>query len=126
MNFIDVHTHLHDPRIIKDIPGIISRARAAGIEAMVTCATMEENFSKTARLAREYPDVLPCFGVHPWFLDSLTPGWEENLADRLEEMPAGVGETGLDFMIKGLDRGAEIASVRLLEKTGGKSGDWRR
>jgi cyclic pyranopterin monophosphate synthase len=29
-------------------------------------------------------------------------------------------------MVKGIERGVEIASVVLLEKTGGKSGDWRR
>jgi cyclic pyranopterin phosphate synthase len=29
-------------------------------------------------------------------------------------------------MVKGLERGVEIASVRLLEKSGGRSGEWRR
>jgi cyclic pyranopterin phosphate synthase len=29
-------------------------------------------------------------------------------------------------MVKGIERGVEIASVVLLEKTGGNSGDWRR
>jgi cyclic pyranopterin monophosphate synthase len=29
-------------------------------------------------------------------------------------------------MVKGIQRGAEIASVVLLEKSGGRSGDWRR
>jgi cyclic pyranopterin phosphate synthase len=29
-------------------------------------------------------------------------------------------------MVKGIEKGVEIASVALLEKTGGKSGDWRR
>jgi cyclic pyranopterin phosphate synthase len=29
-------------------------------------------------------------------------------------------------MVKGVDRGAVIRDVRLLEKTGGKSGEWRR
>jgi cyclic pyranopterin phosphate synthase len=29
-------------------------------------------------------------------------------------------------MVKGIERGAEIASVQLLEKSGGRSGDWRR
>jgi cyclic pyranopterin monophosphate synthase len=29
-------------------------------------------------------------------------------------------------MVKGLEKGVEIAGVVLLEKTGGKSGDWRR
>ncbi|NJK93357.1 MAG: hypothetical protein HC904_17020 [Blastochloris sp.] len=44
MNFIDSHCHLHDSRIIADMPGIVARAEAAGVKAMVTCATMEENF----------------------------------------------------------------------------------
>jgi len=29
-------------------------------------------------------------------------------------------------MVKGLERGVEIASVALLEKSGGRSGEWRR
>jgi cyclic pyranopterin phosphate synthase len=29
-------------------------------------------------------------------------------------------------MVKGVERGVEIASVHLLEKSGGRSGDWRR
>ena len=29
-------------------------------------------------------------------------------------------------MVKGVERGVEIAEVALLEKSGGKSGDWRR
>ena len=29
-------------------------------------------------------------------------------------------------MVKGLDRGAAIERVELLEKSGGKSGDWSR
>jgi cyclic pyranopterin phosphate synthase len=29
-------------------------------------------------------------------------------------------------MVKGVERGAEIASVTLLQKSGGRSGDWQR
>jgi cyclic pyranopterin phosphate synthase len=29
-------------------------------------------------------------------------------------------------MVKGLERGVEVGPISLLEKTGGKSGDWRR
>jgi molybdenum cofactor biosynthesis enzyme len=29
-------------------------------------------------------------------------------------------------MVKGVERGAEIAGVTLLEKSGGRSGTWRR
>jgi cyclic pyranopterin phosphate synthase len=39
---------------------------------------------------------------------------------------AAVGAVALYDMIKGVDRGAHIGSVRLLEKSGGRSGEWRR
>ncbi len=108
MKFIDVHTHLHDDRIIGGISGIVDRAEAAGLRQMVTCATMEENFQATFDLAEQYESVLPCFGVHPWFLDSLSRDWERNLGEWLETIPSGVGETGLDFMARGADRDLQI------------------
>ena len=39
---------------------------------------------------------------------------------------AAIGAVALYDMIKGIDRGAEIAGVRLLEKSGGRSGMWHR
>ena len=39
---------------------------------------------------------------------------------------AAVGAVALYDMIKGVDRGSQIGSVRLLEKSGGRSGEWRR
>ena len=39
---------------------------------------------------------------------------------------ASVGALTLYDMIKGVDRGARIASVELIAKAGGRSGDWRR
>ena len=39
---------------------------------------------------------------------------------------AAAGALTLYDMVKGLDRSAEIGPVRLLEKSGGRSGEWRR
>lgn len=39
---------------------------------------------------------------------------------------AAVGAVALYDMIKGLDRGAAVTAVRLLHKSGGKSGEWNR
>ncbi|MDX2343727.1 MAG: cyclic pyranopterin monophosphate synthase MoaC [Acidimicrobiia bacterium] len=39
---------------------------------------------------------------------------------------ASIGAVSIYDMVKGLDRGAEIAAVRLLHKSGGKSGEWNR
>lgn len=39
---------------------------------------------------------------------------------------AAIGAVALYDMIKGVDRGSQIGAVRLLEKSGGRSGEWRR
>lgn len=39
---------------------------------------------------------------------------------------AATGALALYDMVKGLDRHAEIGPVRLLKKSGGRSGEWRR
>jgi cyclic pyranopterin phosphate synthase len=39
---------------------------------------------------------------------------------------AAVGSLALYDMVKGVDRSAEVTSVRLLVKSGGASGDWQR
>jgi cyclic pyranopterin phosphate synthase len=39
---------------------------------------------------------------------------------------ASVGAVTLYDMIKSLERGAEIGPVRLVSKSGGRSGEWHR
>lgn len=106
--FIDSHCHLHDDRILADIPHIVIRAQKAGVRYMVSCATMEDNFAQTARLASNFDSVIPCFGIHPWFLDSLSENWQQTLEAFLADSGAGIGETGLDFMDKGADRDLQL------------------
>jgi TatD DNase family protein len=106
--FIDVHTHLNDPRIIDNASDIVLRAQAAGVKKIATCATMEENFGITVELSEKFSCVVPWLGIHPWFLDTLSPDWAQNLGQWLEKIPAGVGEFGLDFMDKGADRDRQI------------------
>ncbi len=108
LQYVDAHCHLHDLRIIGDISGIVQRAEAVGVTHMVTCATMEDNFEATAKLARQYPAIVPCYGIHPWFLDSLSPNWQQVLGERVAAQVCGIGETGLDFMDKNADRDRQI------------------
>ena len=108
MLFIDSHCHLHDSRIISDIPKIEGRAGIANIQYMVSCATMEENFELTAKLSRDYTSILPCFGIHPWFVGNISDQWKERLEYYLLAYPSGIGETGLDFTDKTCDRDVQI------------------
>ena len=108
MNFIDSHCHLHDSRTISDIPWIEDRAKIANVQYMVSCATMEDNFELTAQLSKDFPSILPCFGIHPWFVASIYDKWKENLEYYLLAYPSGIGETGIDFTDKTCDREEQI------------------
>ncbi|WP_457552398.1 TatD family hydrolase [Desulfobacula sp.] len=108
MNFIDSHCHLHDSRIVSNLPEIAMRAEKANVQYMVSCATCEDNFALTARLSKDFHSILPCFGIHPWFVDRISKGWKEQLEYYLLNYPSGIGETGIDFTDKTCDRDLQI------------------
>lgn len=108
MKFLDSHCHLHDSRIIADIDGLVRRAQSVNVRYMVSCATMEDNFELTGHLSQQYPSILPCFGIHPWFIKMRSEKWKDTLEAYLLKYPSGVGETGLDFTDKTWDREDQI------------------
>ena len=108
MPFTDSHCHLHDRRIRPRLDAVLSRAEKAGVRYMVTCATRESDFERTARLARGNPGILPCFGIHPWFVASRSDQWADVLETTLAGMPSGVGETGIDFSDPSADREEQV------------------
>ncbi len=90
--------------------------------------------------AKRTPDLVPL--AHPLPIDAITAAVEpidggakitvtaSVTAKTGVEMEAitgaAIGAIAMYDMIKGIDRGAEITAIRLLEKRGGKSGDWSR
>ncbi len=90
--------------------------------------------------AKETSSLVPL--CHPIFVESLTVEVEPvavgatitvtatvtaKTGVEMEAMTgAAIGAVALYDMIKGIDRGAVIHSIRLLEKSGGRSGVWRR
>jgi TatD DNase family protein len=112
MKLIDAHCHLQDDRIITDHNQIMERANAAGVKYMVCCATCEKDWHDVQRLSLNHDSIIPNYGIHPWFISNLSPDFKESLADLLKEemirlnqhCSPGVGEAGLDFLIKTHDR----------------------
>ena len=133
-----------------------STNRAATAEAHVHMApeTADEVFDRTlvkgdalavARIAgiqaaKKTADLIPL--CHPLALTGIDVAIDrtENGA-RITTTVKSTGSTGVEMealtaasvaalslydMIKGLERGAEIGPVRLLEKSGGRSGTWSR
>ncbi|MBM7369307.1 cyclic pyranopterin monophosphate synthase MoaC [Gordonia hydrophobica] len=90
--------------------------------------------------AKRTPDLLPLahvIGVHGASVhleigdEGVTVSATVRTADRtgveMEALTAvSVAALALVDMVKGLDKSVEIENIRLLRKTGGKSGDWVR
>jgi len=90
--------------------------------------------------AKKTADLIPL--CHPLSLDEVDVRLEmTDEGVRVETTARNHGKTGVEMeamvgasvaaltlydMCKGVDKGIEIGPVRLVEKTGGKSGAWRR
>lgn len=98
MRLIDTHTHLHEPEFAGDIDAVVGRARAAGVEALLTLGTDVASSKRAVALAERFDGVWAAVGVHPHEASSAD---EAALAElrSLARHPrvVAVGEIGLDF-----------------------------
>lgn len=95
---VDCHLHLQDYDEGTDIEAVIARAASVGVTHFVCNGEGEHDWRKVADLASAHPNVIPCFGLHPWMLDDRSAGWLGALESYLLDTPSGVGEIGLDHL----------------------------
>jgi TatD DNase family protein len=86
---IDTHAHLD---ALDDPKGALERARAAGVERVLSIGTGLESTRATLAIAADEPGVSVAAGVHP---HQAADG--ERLDALLDERIVAVGEIGLDF-----------------------------
>jgi TatD DNase family protein len=114
---IDSHAHLTDERLLSDVDGVVARARAAGVEAVVTIGTRPDDWRAALEVARRFPGVYAALGIHPHAADlASAPVFAELRALLDEPAVVGLGETGLDYFYDNAPRQAQRASfLRHLE-----------
>ncbi len=97
-HFIDAHLHLQDPRFGKAVDTVVARARNAGVTQLFCNAVSETDWQLVGELAAAHQEIIPFLGIHPWFSDSVRPGWQDRLIDMAGIFVrfAGIGEAGLD------------------------------
>lgn len=94
---IDTHAHLDDECFAADLDAVVERARAAGVNHIITVATTAPTSHTSIALARHYPALRATVGIQPNHVAEAVPAaWDEVL--RLADDPTVVafGETGLD------------------------------
>lgn len=96
--WIDTHAHLDDERFAADLPAVLDRAAAAGVERVLTIGIDLATSRAAVQLARAHSMLAAVVGIQPNHAAEAGPGdWDEIV--RLAEMGppvVAVGETGLD------------------------------
>jgi TatD DNase family protein len=101
---IDSHCHLADDTFAGDLPEVVNRARAAGLERVLVIleAGNVNEAAQAERLEALWPDIRVSIGVHPHQAHQFAadPARGARLVrDQFERTPAAraVGEIGLDY-----------------------------
>ena len=95
MPLFDTHLHLQDKRIYQNIDDLMRRAFEAGVQGYLCCGSMVEDWQDVLEISRNWPDVVPAFGLHPWYVKQAPADWFDRLKEYLLLTPSVVGETGL-------------------------------
>lgn len=94
---IDTHAHLDDEQFTADLPAVLDRARAAGLESVIAIATTAPSSAVCVELAARHADVFATVGIHPNnIMEASSTAWDEVIALVERERVVGIGETGLD------------------------------
>lgn len=109
---LDAHLHLQDIQSKGTLAEILSRAWDFDVRQFWCNAVRTDDWSFAEKLASFDDRVIPFWGVHPWYADSIEPGWEKKLEIVLKNRSAGVGEIGLDKVRAGNGIGRQIEIFR--------------
>jgi TatD DNase family protein len=101
---IDTHCHLDAVEFDADRIEVATRARAAGVTAIVVPAVERANFGAVTSICREFPQCRPAYGIHPMYVDQARKEDLAALRETLSCEPAvAIGEIGLDGFIEPRD-----------------------
>lgn len=110
LELIDTHCHLDVPDFDLDRDAVLQRARARGVVALVIPAIDRAGWPWLLDYCGTHPGLYPALGLHPIYLERHGDGDVQALEAAIaERRPLAVGEIGLDYFLRDLDRGRQQA-----------------
>ncbi|MBE6452718.1 MAG: TatD family deoxyribonuclease [Alphaproteobacteria bacterium] len=93
LQFIDSHIHLQECDL-----SLLKELQNGGLLKAVCPSTSEDDWAKVEDISSTYPElVFPAYGVHPWYVDTISTDWSAKLENKLlTNSNAWIGECGLD------------------------------
>lgn len=117
--FIDSHCHLADSRMDNNRENVIREAMQKNIGTLVQAGVGPEDWQKQVTLVQAFPqNIVPCFGLHPYFVSDHTETQCDEALQQLEnqlELSLGIGECGLDFR-EAIVKGGNAKQIHFFKK----------
>lgn len=104
MHFTDSHCHLDFDALQTNFAKLLTSCSNKNIKRIIIPTIGPDNWQKTLDLAKNTdqhnkPQLLPCLGIHPWFLNILSETSLQaltSIAHKNQNKIVAIGETGLD------------------------------
>src|SRR6202167_1318916 len=110
---IDSHCHLDFPDFAAELDAVVARARAAGIERMVTISTRVARQPELLAIAERFPNVFCSVGTHPHYAhEELDVTLDDLVAHARHAKVVAIGEAGLDYHYHHSTRDAQERGFR--------------
>ena len=100
---VDSHLHLQDFGADIELSQVIQHARNAGVAYLVNNGTSETDWYAVLECARAHSEIVPCLGLHPWFVKNRSKNWLGKLENLVASNACCVGEIGLDKCVENYD-----------------------
>ena len=96
---VDTHAHMVDEAFDADREEVLSRARAAGVRAVVCVSESPEEAVKVLELSRRNRLIIPAAGLYPSVLDFIMAEKIIDFIRRNSSVLGAIGEVGLDYWL---------------------------
>lgn len=118
---IDSHCHFDFDGFDENREQVLQRARDQGVNKIIVPGVKASSWHRVKAVCEQYTECVPCYGLHPYFIDEHRQQDIDELDRWLgEERPVAVGECGLDFYLQELDPDKQMeffeAQLALAEK----------
>src|ERR1700719_1341871 len=110
---VDSHCHLDFPDFSSELDAVVARARAAGIERLVTISTLVGKFPALRAIAERFDEVYCSVGTHPHNAAKEPNVTADDLvAAAKHPKVVAIGEAGLDYHYDNSPREAQERGFR--------------
>jgi len=109
MELFDTHCHIDFNDFDHDRDDVINSASKQGVNQILVPAVSQSNWLKTIDICQQYNSCRLALGLHPIFIEQHQPQHLVELDQLIEQhKPVAVGEIGLDYYRKDLDKEKQL------------------